>query len=228
MRRLNRAALLVGACLLLFPVMASAQDPAPAVAAAGPIEEPIGPFVLDARLTMARFKGVPIVAGSLGVAASDLPTRGVGLVVGGHFYPVRRRSFALGIGGELLLRARGGRTIAPAIEDGPDGPTVVTNLTAISPQVSLNFGRRKGYSYVSGGIGLATLTTELEDTPVTDAETRPRAFNYGGGARWFTRKHLAFTLDLRFYKVGAQEVTGARPAYPAATMMVFSAGISTR
>lgn len=219
-----RAALLVGAHLLL-PVMAAAQNPAPPPA---PFEESIGPFVFDARVTMARFKGAPTVAESLGVGAADLPTRGLGLVVGGHFYPVRGRSLALGIGGEVLLRARGSRTIAPAVADGPDGGTVETNLTAISPQGSLNFGRRNGFSYLSGGIGWASLTTELEDSPVAAAESRPRAINYGGGARWFTSKHLAFSLDLRFYKVSAQEAAADRPAFPAATMMVFSAGISSR
>lgn len=224
---MTRAALLLCACLL-FPLGVSAQDPAPPAVAPGPLEDPIGPFVLDARIGMARFKGAPSVAEALGVPASDLPTRGFGLIVGGHFYPVRKGSFALGVGGELLLRARGTRTIAPAVEDGPDGPTVVTRMSAISPQVSLNFGRRDGYSYLSGGMGWGSFSTELEDSPVAEAETRPRVMNYGGGARWFTREHLAFSLDLRFYKIGAQEAATERPAYPAATRMVFSAGISIR
>ena len=218
------AALLFGACLAL-PAIAAAQDPAPPPPL---LEEPIGPFVVDARITMARFKAAPSVAESLGVAAADLPTRGLGLVVGGHFYPVRGRAFALGVGGEVLVRARGSRTIAPVVEDGPDGPTVITRITAISPQVSLNFGRRTGYSYLSGGIGWGSFTTELKDSPVAIAETRPRVINYGGGARWFTSQHLAFSLDLRFYKMGVQQVAVQRPAYPAATMMVFSAGISSR
>lgn len=224
MPRLTLVALLFGACLSL-PVIATAQNQAPPIA---PIDDRIGPFVADARITMPRFKGSAAVAESLGVTEPDLPTRGFGLIVGAHFYPVRGRSVALGIGGEILLRARGSRTIKPAVEDGPDGPTVVTRMTAITPQVSLNFGRKNGYSYLTGGLGLGSFTTELEDSPVGDAETRPRVMNYGGGARWFTRKHLAFSLDLRFYKMGAQEAAVERPPYPATTMMVFSAGISTR
>ncbi len=144
------------------------------------------------------------------------------------FIPSAVASVALGIGGEFLLRARAASTIDPAVEDGPDGPTVVTRMTSLSPQVSLNFGRRNGYSYLTGGIGLGSFTTELEDSPVADAESRPGVWNYGGGARWFTRKHLAFSLDLRFYKMGAQEAAVERPAYPASSTMVFSAGISTR
>ena len=224
---MTRAALLLCASLL-FPPASAAQEPIPAPTDPAPIEEPIGPFVVDARIGMARFKGAASVAQGLGVGTGDLPTRGFGLIVGGHFYPVRGRTFALGLGGELLLRARGARTIAPTVEDGPDGPTVVTRMTAVSPQVSLNFGRRNGYSYLSGGLGWGAFTIELEDTPVADAETRPRVINYGGGARWFTSRHLAFSLDVRLYKMGVQEAAVGRPAYPAATRMVFSAGIAAR
>ncbi|CAN5863247.1 hypothetical protein BH24ACI5_BH24ACI5_05320 [soil metagenome] len=219
-----RAALLLGACLV-WPAVTAAQDPAPPL----PIpEDPIGPFVVDARGTLARFKALPAVAGTLGVEAADLPTRGLGLVVGGHFYPWRSQSWALGVGGELLLRAHGSRTVEPEIEDGPDGPTVVTRMTAVSPQVSLNFGRRVGYSYLSGGLGWASLTSEIESSVPSDTGTRRQTINYGGGARWFTRKHLAFSLDLRFYAVRPQEETDDRPGFPRMTVMVFSAGISGR
>lgn len=224
MPRMIRAALLLGA-LLALPAAALAQEPAPPL----PLpEEPIGPFVVDARGVLARFKALPAVAAEVGVDATDLPTRGLGLVVGGHVYPLRGRAWALGLGGELLLRAQGSRTIEAATEDGPDGPTVVTRMTAVSPQVSLNFGRKEGYSYVSGGLGWATFTTERKDSPLADAETRPRTINYGGGARWFTKKHLAFTVDLRFYAVRPQEATVERPGFPRMTVMVFSAGIAGR
>lgn len=218
------AALLFGACLFL-PATVKAQDPAPTLP---PIDDRIASFVVDARITIPRFKGSATVADSLGVTQEDLPGRGLGLIVGAHGYPVRVRSFALGIGGEIMLRARASTTIEPAVKDGPDGPTIVTRMSSISPQVSMNFGRRNGYSYLTGGYGLGSFTTELDDTPVGDAETRPKVLNYGAGARWFTRKHLAFALDLRFYKMGAQEAATERPAYPASTTMVFSAGMSTR
>lgn len=226
MLRLIPGALLFGAGLLL-PTAAAAQDLTPPLP---PLDERIAPFVVDARIAIPRFKPSAAVAGSLGVTEDDLPGRGLGLVVGAHGYPIRVRSFALGLGGELMLRARATSTIEPAVvvEDGPDGPTIVTRMTSISPQVSLNFGRRTGYSYLTGGFGLGSFTTELEDSPVGDAETRPKILNYGGGARWFTRRRLAFAIDLRFYKIGAQEPAAQRPAYPASTTMVFSAGISTR
>jgi hypothetical protein len=224
MPRLIRAAAVVLGSLLTLPAAARAQDPVPL-----PIfDEPIGPFVVDVRGVWARFKKDGAIATDLGVEASELPGRGLGLVVGGHVYPIRTRSFALGLGGELLLRAHGSHTIAPAAEAGPDGPTVVTKMTALSPQLSLNFGRRAGWSYLSGGIGRASFTTELEDTPFEDPEARPMTINYGGGARWFAKKHLAFSFDLRFYAIRPQDETIGRPAFPRKTVMVFSAGISTR
>lgn len=213
------------ALLLLFTVPARAQE---AASAPGLPTEPIAPFVFDARGTFARFKELPTVATDLGVNSTDLPTRGLGLVVGAHLYPVRRQNFALGLGGELLLRARGSKTVAPTVEGGPDGPTVVTRMTALSPQVSLNFGKRDGWSYLSGGIGWASLTSELSASPLDEAESRPRAINYGGGARWFAKEHLAFSLDLRFHAISAQEATTTRPGYPRMTVMIFSAGISAR
>ena len=53
---------------------------------------------------------------------------------------------------------------------------------------------------MSGGIGWAQFTTELEDAPVADATGASAPINYGGGARWFAKEHLAFTFDLRFYR----------------------------
>lgn len=213
------------ALLLVLAVPARAQEAPPVL---GLPTEPIAPFVVDARGTFARFKELPTVATDLGVDSTDLPTRGLGLVVGAHLYPVRRQNFALGVGGELLLRARGSKTVPPSVEDGPDGPTVVTRMTAVSPQLSLNFGKRDGWSYLSGGIGWASITSELSGSPLEDPESRSRAINYGGGARWFAKEHLAFSLDLRFYAISPQEATATRPGYPRLTVMIFSAGISAR
>ena len=191
----------------------------------------VAPAVVARRVGNGR---VVLWASTLDTTWSDLPTRGLGLTVGAHVYPVRKRTFALGVGGELLLRARASHTITTEIEgpdgpiEGPEGPTVITRMTAISPQVSLNFGRRNGWSYVSGGLGRASFTSELEASPFDDPESAGSALNYGGGARWFTNKHLAVSIDLRFYAVRAQDATAARPAFPAMTLVVFSAGVSFR
>lgn len=213
--------------LLAFATQAVAQQPQDPVIP--PVEEePIGLFVVDARGTMAGFAQNIAIGAALGVdAARDLPTRGFGLVVGGHVYPLRRQTWALGIGGEALLRTRGAHTVPATTPTGPEGPTIVTTLSAWAPQISMNFGKRKGWSYISAGLGTARFTAEREDDPFGDAEP-VRTLNYGGGARWFAKKHLAFSLDLRFYAVNPQAATTTRPAYPRMRIMVFSAGISAR
>ena len=213
------------AALLLLPASAHAQDPVPPPI----LDEPIGPFVIDARGVMARFKQDPTIAAAIGVPSTELPTRGLGLTVGGHVYPIRTRNFAFGLGAELLLRARGSHTVPPTEEDGPEGPTIVARMNAVSPQVSLNFGRRNGWSYLSGGIGWASLRTFVEDDSLAeDPSDRRRALNYGGGARWFARKHLAFTFDLRFYNISAEDPAATALPLPRTTLMVFSAGVSVR
>jgi hypothetical protein len=52
--------------------------------------------------------------------------------------------------------------------------------------------------------------------------------NYGGGARWFAKEHLAFTFDIRFYRLDAQDAAAGRPAYGARKITVLSAGISVK
>jgi hypothetical protein len=187
--------------------------------------EPIGPFAADLRLTVPRFKDDVNVAAALGVASTNLPTRGLGIMGGAHWYPARLGIVTLGIGGEVLI-SRGSNTLEPEEEGGAAGATVNTRFSTLSPQISLNFGRRQGWSYLTGGLGWAGFRTEIAESPVADGLSRPRALNYGGGARWFAREHLAFALDLRFYAIGAQAATPGRPAYPSMTLMVFSAGLS--
>jgi hypothetical protein len=200
---------------------------APGAAAQEREKEPIGRFVADVRVALPRFPDDAPTATALGVTAEHLPSRGLGLAAGVHIYPVRLGRVALGLGGEWVI-SRGTRTLDPETEGAVSGPPVRTGFSALSPQVSLNFGGRNGWSYLSGGIGWAGFTTELEAAPVADASGRTRAINYGGGARWFAQEHLAFTFDLRFYRINPQDAGALRPAYGGRRMMVFSAGISLK
>ena len=220
--------------VLVCAASASAQDPA-----IEPIPVPkMTPFVVDVRGTFARLKQDETVAAALGVSTTDLPARGLGLIVGANVYPLRTKKFALGIGGEYL-RVRGSHTVMtdsgdPDVED-IEGPTLKTKWDDLSPQVSLNFGGRDGWSYLTVGMGRATFTMERFEPDQAEPPSSPeedrekvRVLNYGGGARWFMKKHLAFTLDLRFYSVDAQEATATHVATPKMRMMVFSGGISVR
>jgi len=217
----------LGSTMLLLATAVALSTLAADAAAQEPEKEPIGRFAADARIALPRFPEDAATATTLGVTADNLPSRGLGVAAGVHFYPARLGPVALGIGGEWLL-SRGSKTLDPEEEGGASGPTVNTRFSALSPQLSLNFGGRSGWSYVSGGIGWAAFTTELEDSPVADATGRTRAINYGGGARWFAKKHLAFTFDLRFYRINPQDATAGRPAYGGRRMMVFSAGIGLK
>ena len=190
------------------------------------VNERIQPLVADARLTWVRFKEDGGIASAIGVSPANLPTRGFGFLLGAHWYPLRGSQVALGIGGEFLS-ARDNRTLEATEEGGPEGPTVETRFSSLAPQLSINFGRKDGWSYISGGIGSAVLTAERTDQPVGEG-SRVRTINYGGGARWFTKKHLAVSVDLRFYSVGEQPATATRPAFPKSKMMVISGGIAIR
>lgn len=198
--------------------------------AAAQIEpKPIPVFVADVRVAMPRFKADPLIASALSVAVAELPSVGLGVVAGAHVYPLRTGAVTFGFGAEIL-RSRARRTAQPATEGGPDGPTVRTRLAAISPQLSFNFGHRDGWSYISGGLGPATLTTEIEDSAAGTADASPRSktINYGGGARWFAKRHLAVSLDLRFYAVSPRAASAAGPGYPRMTVMVLTGGVAFR
>ena len=106
--------------------------------------------------------------------------------------------------------------------------TVNTRFSTLAPQISFNFGSRNGYSYISGGMGKANFTSERKDKPVPDPESGSKTINYGGGARWFAKKHLAVSVDVRFYAINPQFSTATRPGYPRMTLVAMSAGIAIR
>jgi hypothetical protein len=216
--------LLFVALATALPLAASAQD----AQNAPPGPRPVGRFAADARVSMPRFKADPLTAQAIGVSTENLPTRGFGLVLGAHVYPLRMGRVTLGLGGEIM-RSRGSRTLEADEEDEPDGPTVETRFSTISPQLSLNFGASEGWSYISGGLGWSqfTVTRDVEPAPADpDPSPRRRTINYGGGARWFAKKHLAVSVDLRFYSVSALSGATTAPDATPMRLMVLSGGIA--
>jgi hypothetical protein len=195
-------------------------------------EDPIAPFVIDVRGAFMSLDSAGS-ATALGLDKAQLPSNGLGLDIGAHVYPLRGRVVSLGVGASLLF-TRASKT--PDVPEGeepdpadPTDPTVRTRIKAFSPQVSLNFGSRRGYSYVSAGIGTMTRAIDAtEGTLLTEAtgDTRARTLNYGGGARWFAGSRLAFTFDMRFYRVAAQDATASSASLPPQRFFVGSAGIS--
>lgn len=205
------AALLIGAA-----GRTAAQDIAPE-------DQPIGKFAADVRGVFPNFKQDPNIAAGIGVTALNLPTRALGFVLGAHWYPARLGLITLGVGGEVMMAGRN-RTLASATPDAAPGPTVLSRISALSPQVSFNFGKRQGWSYISGGIGRSSFTAQRQDAPLPSQESGSRTINYGGGARWFSKTRIALSVDLRFYAINPQEKTAARPAFSRMTLVAFSVG----
>jgi len=215
---MRRAACLLGLALLL-PSSALAQP-----------KEPIGRFAADIRGAFARHKAEPSVATDLEVDAANLPTKSVGLVGGAHVYPLRLgKSVALGVGANVVF-TRGSKTTETDNTDGTTttGPTVRRHFRTISPEISLNFGHKNGWSYISGGMfGRSTLYLDRADAPASDAPTRA-TINYGGGARWFASAHVAFSVDFRWYSVNEMPAQPGLVAQPRTTLLVLSGGISLK
>jgi hypothetical protein len=222
--------------LTLASLLAFAGGSTPAAAqGTDPDHRPIGWFAVDARGAWVTYPDDPSLAEFLKVPQETLATRGVGLIVGGHVYPIRLgRWVALGFGGELLF-SRGSKTLSPDDDENEDGvteaPTVKARLSAVSPQFSLNFGGHNGWSYLSGGIGWSKFSSEVTaETSAGSIRTgeapRTSTINYGGGARWFMKEHLAFVLDLRFYAIRPQEATPTRPSLQRQRLLTLSAGVS--
>jgi len=196
---------------------------APSIAGAQQAPRPPGPFAIDVRGALVRLKPNGATAGAIGVPESSLPGLGLGMDLGAHWYVLRSRRITLGVGASVVV-SRARKT--PTDDDGqPTGPTMETRFITIAPQVSVNFGTSRGWSYLSGGLGRSVYDTRLAETPVDNAR-KARTLNYGGGARWFAKPHLAFALDLRFYAVDGQEATTSLVATQRATLMVFSLGVA--
>jgi hypothetical protein len=207
-------------CCLAIAAPASAQQ-----------KEPIGRFAADLRGIFARHKVEPDIAKGLDVDTANLPVRSFGLAAGAHFYPWRSNKVTLGVGGQFVL-ARGTRSLDVLGADGTTttkSPTVRRHFTSFAPEVSLNFGHRNGWSYISGGMfGRAKVYADRLDNPATNAPMRTTV-NYGGGARWFTSEHVAFSVDFRWYSIAEQPPTSTGVVFqPRTTLLILSGGISIK
>jgi hypothetical protein len=202
------------------------------VPAAAQQKEPLPIFAADLRGVFARHKTEPDIAKGLEVETNNLPTRSIGLVGGGHVYTLRSKKVALGFGGTLLV-AGGSKSLDITASDGTvtgKGPVVRRHMRSLTPEVSLNFGHKNGWSYISGGFfGRTRMYVDREDAPATGAPSR-KTLTYGAGARWFATDHVAFSVDVRWYSVAEQlPPAGSTVVFePRTTLMVLSGGISLK
>ena len=199
---------------------------AAAVAAAQAPPPPIRGFVVDVRGTLPFFPSNQQLADSRGLTLAELPGVGKGLDAGAHLYLKRWKSVTIGIGGQATF----GRSTASGEADGQTiGRPVTERFTSIAPQISFNFGTGNGWSYVSGGIGTSTWSVIADGEKAVPADSQHlKTINYGGGARWFLGKHVAFHVDLRFYAVDPGAPDGPRPGGPRSTFLTLGSGVSIR
>jgi Outer membrane protein beta-barrel domain len=181
------------------------------------VAEPPGPFVVDVR---AALMGLPQDTGFYPRLPDEalVPARGFGVDAGAHLYFGRFGPGQLGVGANVA-QVRGTT---------PDGTELTMRL--IAPQVSLNFGTRDGWSFLSGGVGIAKARGEFRGNDTVDAGGRSSdtmlAVNGGGGARWFMKPHLGASFDVRFVKLGSRSATATLPSAQRAQLWNISAGIS--
>jgi hypothetical protein len=203
--------------ILVTAGLAEAQEPPPR----------IGPFVLDLQGTFPRFGNDPILAQSRGLSQAELPGPGLGASLGVHAYFARLGVVTLGIGGQATI-GRSRSDPASASDQSTLRPVTET-FKSISPQFSMNFGNGNGWSYLSAGVGRSrwSIVPEGAEPLAADGETLT-TLNYGGGARWFAKPHLAFSLDVRLYEIknGAPQV--GLPGTPHTVLLVIGAGISVK
>jgi hypothetical protein len=187
--------------------------------------QPLPKFDLDARGFTVFVGQDQATASDLSLSQSDLPTRLDGLAFGGNLYPIRGRSMAIGVGAEGLF----GRGTAPIATSTPGQTLLVqTYISGFAGDISVNFGHRNGWSYVSGGAGAMRIDSFLGDAPLAEPPNKLTA-NFGGGMRWFTYTHLAIGFDLRFYLSRAFD--GAPPLFPGRgkrRILVVSGGFSIK
>jgi opacity protein-like surface antigen len=219
--------MIVRVLLLVVAAIAGATS-----AASAQQKEPLPVAVLDLR---GASVGLPTTFGWTPPLPEEtsIPSRSYGFDVGGHWYPLRGGSVSLGLGANIVFsrgvvsqEETGEATASPAFE-------VKTRLTSVAPQVSVNFGHRYGWSYLSGGIGRARVRSEVSPplTPpaVSLVESEwVQSINWGGGARWFINDHVAFSLDLRWHRLPDVEATATRPAAGKTSLIVAGGGISIK
>jgi len=195
-----------------------------AAPAAGQTPSRPGPWVLDIRGVTSAVPTDTMFYPAL--TAGVVPSRGFGADVGGHVYLFNLGPARVGLGGSLIAvraTARSSNTPTDGAEPSEPAQRVAMTLRAIAPQLSLNFGSRDGWSYLSAGVGVGSVNSRTEDSlPGERQSGRLRMVNYGGGARWFISPRLAFGFDLRAYQLAAGAGT------PRVSIFAAGAGLSIR
>jgi hypothetical protein len=191
---------------LLMPLSVKAQSLTP---------EPPGPYVIDIRGTTLGVPQTPDFYPADLPGDTIIPARGFGLQAGAHLYRGKLGPGRFGFGVDFSW-TRG--TAAPVVSSsGSTGtitgitlPDVHVTMRVISPQVSWNFGSSKGWSYLTGGGGVASVRSVAG---AQDLTRQVGDINAGAGARWFLTDHLGVGFDLRAHWIGGVALFGASAGF---------------
>ncbi len=169
-------------------------------------------------------------------ATTPLPGRGWGLAGGATVYPLKLGVATFGLGVSLATGKGGSDPLTSTTGSGsteqtaPTTTSVTTQITSVLPQLSINFGHKLGWSYLSAGYGRTKVASSSEAFGSLAAITVPEAWNaalnFGGGAKWFMKPHLGAGFDVRFTKLSSRGATEVLPSAKRTQMITLSVGIS--
>lgn len=173
-------------------------------------------------------------SGNTTTSALEYPGRNWGLAGGVTVYPLRLGIFTFGVGASMITGKGTAETVA-VTGSGATATETVTNIvrtgiTSLAPQISVNFGHKLGWSYISGGVGRTKIDSRADAMAtrpeVVVPEAWNQAINFGGGAKWFMKPRLGASFDVRFIKLGSRSGTDLLPSAKRTQMWNISAGIS--
>ena len=182
--------------------------------------------------------GLPTAEGWIPVAVigdTPLPGRAFGVAGGATVYPFKLGIMTFGFGAALATGKGKGDALTITTGSGANTATIATPVfrtTAlhVMPQLSINFGHKMGWSYLSAGIGSSRIDASADATASLPQVVIPSAWNnalnFGGGARWFMKPRLGASFDVRFVKLASRAAFGEIPSAQRTQMISFSAGIS--
>src|SRR5574341_445265 len=212
-----RACVLVAALLMAAPAIAQTREPLPR-------------FAIDLH---AGSVGLPTAEGWIPAvsAATELPGRAWGVSGGATIYPLRLGIVTFGVGASLSTAKGKSESLTITTGTGATAttrvtPIVRTGVVHVIPQVSINFGHKLGWSYLSAGIGRTKVDSSADAISTTPEAVVPsawnQALNFGGGARWFMKPRLGAGFDVRFVKLGSRGSEGNIPSARRTQMITFS------
>lgn len=199
-------------CVALLTLLVSSR-----AQAQGLTPGPPGPHVIDVRGTTLGVPQKSIFYPAI-PATTVIPARGFGLQAGAHVLPLAWGPRRIGFGAHVFLsRATAvtptstktstdpttGKTITTPIE----GPDIAVSTRLVMPEMTINFGTSRGWSYV--GFGAGPIRVRSEAAGVGVLTTTKVSGSVAGGARWFITDHLGVGFDLRLMTLSTRTIFGA-------------------